>query len=293
VIKDLSALLFFIGLHGKLETEPNVELTVRSADLLIVPKPKSEKFYGLKKLSGKRLSELLEFLSEISFYFDELDYSDRVDLSKAGFFYVSYENDSDLIIGLKLLAEAQANIKSEHYRIESVFMHCDYRSLADMEPIKELEIMLSDCVDTQPPDIKKWLMELDRFLLSNGCCVTGDKSGVSAIEYTSKKSKKWVCKLYFGVTGCRLRPNVDSMRRAGSAELELPETMLHVLRDKCCTNCYGDRICTHGGPFRFTQNGEDFAGCRSPHHDGYKFTLYNAEDRQALKKWIERELAWS
>ena len=46
--KDLAALLFFIGLHGKLETEPNVELTVYGTDLLKVPKPKSEKFYGLK-----------------------------------------------------------------------------------------------------------------------------------------------------------------------------------------------------------------------------------------------------
>ncbi|MCL2313607.1 MAG: hypothetical protein FWC41_14220, partial [Firmicutes bacterium] len=90
VTKDIASLLFFIGLHGKLETEPNVELTVYGPDLLIVPKPKSEKFYGLKKLSGKRLSDLFELLSEMSFYFEDLNYSDKVDLSTTGAFYISY-----------------------------------------------------------------------------------------------------------------------------------------------------------------------------------------------------------
>jgi hypothetical protein len=202
------------------------------------------------------------------------------------------------------MAEAQVNIQSEHYRIESVFMRCDYRSLADAEPKRETELMLSDRVNTLPPDIKQWLTETDQFLLANGCRVTGDKSGVSAIEYISKKSKKWVCKLYIDVTGCRLRPNIESMRDAGHITLELPETMLCVMREKNCTGCYGGRseyidgqssqtadcLCTHGGPFRFTQDGEDFAGCRSPHHRGFKFTLENTKDRQALRKWLEREV---
>lgn len=289
VTKDLAALLFFIGLHSSLETDPNVELAVHGADLLKVPKPKSEKFYGLRKLSGKRLSELFGFLSEMSFYFEDFNYADNVDLSRTGVFYVSYENDSSLLVGLKLLAEAQANIKSEHYRLDSAFMRCDFQPLADMEP-KEHQIKLIDCVDTQPPDIRKWLLETDRLLLDSGCNATGEKSGDITIAYTSKKSKKWVCKFYFGVTGYRIRPNVNYMRGDGSAVFELPETMLRVIRDKRCTNCYGDQPCTHGGAFRFTQNGEDFAGCRSPHNDGYKFTLDNAEDRQALRKWIEQEL---
>ncbi|MDR0325806.1 MAG: hypothetical protein LBI19_06920 [Oscillospiraceae bacterium] len=289
VTKDLAALLFFIGLHGKLETEPNVELAVYGADLLEVPKPKSEKFYGLRKLSGKRLSELFEFLSEMSFYFEDFDYLDRVDLSKTGPFYISYENDNDLMIGLKLMAEAQANIMAEHYRLDSAFMRCDFHPLADTEPIKH-QIRLIDCVDTQPPELQRWLIELDGLLLSNGCLATGEKSGDIIFAYTSKKSKKWVCKFYFGVTGYRIRPNVDFIRRANSAAWELPETMLRVLRDKCCTSCYGGQPCTHGGAFMFTQNGEDFAGCRSPHHEGYKFTLENAEDREAIMKWIGLEL---
>lgn len=288
VTKDLAALLFFIGLHGKLETEPNVELAVYGADLLKVCKPKSEKFYGLRKLSSKRLSELFEFLSEMSFYFEDIDYSDKVDLSKTGAFYISYENDNDLIVGLKLLAEAQANIKSEHDRLDSAFMRCDFHPLADIEP-KKHQIRLIDCVDTQPPDIQKWLIELDRFLLSNGCSVTGDKSGGITIAYTSKKSKKWICKLYFGVTGYRIRPNMNFMRRANCAALELPKTMLHVLRDKRCIGCSGDEPCTYGGALRFTQNDEDFAGCRCP-HEGYKFTLENVEDREALMRWISLEL---
>jgi hypothetical protein len=290
VIKDLTALLFFIGLHGRLETEPNIELSIHGADLFKVPKPKSEKFYGLRKLSGRRLTELFELLSEMSFYFEDIDYSSSVDLSKTGTFYISYEKDNNLITGLKLLAEAQANIKSEHYRLDSVFMRCDFRPLADIEPKKQHQIRLIECVGTQPPDIRKWLIKLDGFLINNGCAATGDGGGIITIAYTSGKSKKWVCKLYFGVTGCRIRPNVNYIRRTSNAALDLPETMLQVLRDKCCTNCYGDEPCTHGGAFRFTQNGEDFAGCRSPHHEGYKFTLENAEDRKTVMKWLGLEL---
>lgn len=289
VTKDLTALLFFLGLHGKLETEPNTELSVYGNDLLNVPKPKSEKFYGLKKLSGKRLSELFEFLSEMGFYFEDLNYSEKLDLSKTGAFYVSYENDNSMMIGLKLLVEAQANIKSEHYRLDSAFMRSDYHPLADTEP-KEHQIRLIDCIETQPPEIQKWLMELDAFLTHNGCRVTGEKSGDITISYFSRKNGKWVCKLYFGVTGYRVRPNISNMRYFGNAEFELPEAMLRVMREKCCTNCYGDQPCLHGGAFRFAQNGEAFAGCRSPHIHGYKFTLENAETRQSLRKWIEREI---
>lgn len=290
VTKDLTALLFFLGLHGKLETEPNIELTVYGADLLKVPKPKSEKFYGLRKLSAKRLSELFELLSEMSFYFEELDYSDRVDLSATGAFYVAYENDSRMLIGLKLLAEAQAHIKSEHYRLDSAFMRCDYLPLADPVP-KEHQVRPIDCAASQPPEIRQWLIELDEFLLSHGCNVTGDKSGDITIAYSSKRNNRWVCKLYFGVTGCRVRPNVNFSRRTDSAVIDFPETMLRVFRDKSCTNCYGNEPCLHGGAFRFTHNGEDFAGCRSPHHDGYKFTLENAEVRQALSLWLTLEVS--
>ena len=290
VIKDLTALLFFIGLHGKLETEPNVTFTVYGSDLLDVPKPKSEKFYGLKKLSGKRLADLFEFLSEMSFYFEELDYSDKVDLGKIGVFYISYENDRDLLIGLKLLAEAQSNIKSKHYRLETFFMRSDYRPLYDMEP-RKYQVRLIDCFNTGPPDINKWLTELDEFLRKNGCRVSADGSGSNSIDYINRKSKQWVLKVYIDVTGCRVRPNVFNLLHNNRGFVELPEAMLQILREKSCSNCYGNQPCLHGGAFKFTQNGENFAGCRSPQHRGYKFTLDDEDSRQALREWIEKEIS--
>ena len=108
IIEDLGAILFQMGFHGKLETEPRNELIIYGEDMLHVSK--MQKYRHLNKMSKMRKMELFDFLSEMGFYFEDADFSDNTDFSKIGTFYVQYENDDSLLVGLKLMSLAQANV---------------------------------------------------------------------------------------------------------------------------------------------------------------------------------------
>ena len=108
IITDLAVILFLFGIHGRLETDPRKELVVSGDDLLTPLPPSTEKYFSLTKLTAKRKLELFEFLSDMGFSFEDANFSGEVDFSKTGTFYVRYDDDDFLIVGLTLLAEAQA-----------------------------------------------------------------------------------------------------------------------------------------------------------------------------------------
>jgi hypothetical protein len=275
--KHLFTLLCLIGIHGRLETEPRKELAVCGNDLLTLPKPKGR---GLEKLSGKKLAVLFAYLTELGFYFEDADFSEKAELSKAGVFYVTNENNDDVIIGLKLLAEATAHIKTDQLHIQSAFMRCDFYPL-ESETSKKQAFRLGDYLHALPPEKRDWVQRLDAFLLENGCRVSGDDA---VFTYTSRKSKKWVCILEFRQTGFKIKINCNSAKKLDGAAPELPGCTLASLRSDGC-GCGG--ACP-SGPFRISHGGEEFVSCR---YVGFKFPLDDAGEREVVKKWITLELA--
>lgn len=277
--KHLFTLLCLIGYHGRLETDLKNELVVCGNDLLIMPKPKSR---GLEKLPGKKLAELFEYLSELGFYFENVDFSGKVDLSKTGIFYVTNEDNSDLVIGLKLIAEAAVHIKTDWLPIESAFMRCDFYPLENTTPKKQI-YKLVDYVHALPTEKRDWVIGLDKFLTENGCRIDGDNA---VFTYTSRKSKKWVCILEFKQTGFVIKLNCNYANSLDSAASKLPDCTLASLRSDGC-GCGGS--CKFG-PFKITHGSEEFISCRFV---GFRFSLDNADERKVVKKWIELELELS
>ena len=282
IIKDISALLFFVGIHGKLETGLKKELSVHGKKLLTVLKPKTEKFFGLRKLTGKRLSSLFELLCEMGFSFEDADFSKSVDLSKTGVFYVKYEEDENLIMGLKLIAKAQANIKSDYDKLGSAFMRCDFYPLENETPQKHTA-KIADCVNWLPPKIRDWIMNLDKYLTENDCRIDNNFSDSVHFIYISRKSKKWVCKIEMRTTGCLVKPNCNN---SNSIVPVLTENMINILKARFCIKC--TEQCKVGGPFELKHNGKTNKICR---FEGFKFPIDNVDERKILKKWIEMELA--
>jgi len=131
IIEDLGAILFQMGFHGRLETEPKNELIIYGEDMLKVSK--TQKYRHLIKLSKKRKVELFGFLSDLGFYFEDADFSDNIDFSKIGMFYVQYENDDLMLTGLKLMALAQANVKAKYDRYSTIIMRGDFYTLSQMQ----------------------------------------------------------------------------------------------------------------------------------------------------------------
>ena len=146
--------------------------------------------------------------------------------------------------------------------------------------------MFSKLVGQQPPEVKDWILDMDKFLTDGGCKSSMDAK--NTFTYTSKKSKKMVCKISIDPSGCTIRPNTN----CGDLAIDFPEIMLAEMRGgRGCGTCAEKNPdfvqCRHGGPFELAYNGEKFQRCR---YYGFNFSADNAIVREVLKKWIELEL---
>jgi len=195
IISDLALILFSLGFHGRLETNPKKELVVDKAELT-----------GDKK-KDKRKLEAYRYLAEAGFYFEDADFLNEResggDLSKPGTFYVQYEKDENLLTGLKLIAQAQANIKNKPHEYEKTFMRCDFYPLASTKPMIQ-KVNIHEFVDSQPPEVQEWILKMNSLLTENGCKVDDNLNrfrGSCTFAYMSRKHKKRVCQFQIGISG--------------------------------------------------------------------------------------------
>jgi len=293
VMNDIAVILFTLGIHGRLETEPRMMLTVDGQDLLkTLP---MQKYQTVQKMKGKRKLELFNYLSDMGFYFEGVDFSKNIDLENAGTFNITYENDDYLVVGLKLLAEAQANTKTKFYRYTAAIMRCDFQPLAYTQP-KAPTVDIIQYVNTQPPEIREWLIDLDKLLTAGGCKVTGEVRNFECdgrFIYTSRKGKKIICKIDMEVGCSYVNPNINHLENSVNIMAELPDSMSDNMKSgKTCGICAENDPnfvhCNHGGPFKFTINDEYYERCR---FYGFRFALNDAKEREVLRRWIELELA--
>ena len=292
IINDIAVVLWTLGIYGKLETEPRKELAVNGNDLLTPLS--STKPPAINKLSNKRKAEVFNYLADIGFYFEDLNLSESMDLSKTGTFYVAYENDSYVILGLKLLALAKHNIKSGYQKFMTTFMRGDFYPLANAMP-QAHTTTAALFATPQPPQIRDWICDAEKLLVDNGCKLStfflSNTNGDGSFSYASRKSKKTVCRIAMGMMGSLVEIRGNHFANEKNILLELPQNMLNVVKGGGCGACAkGDPNfvkCRHGGPFKFAYKGENFERCA---FGGYVFPLDNAAERELLKKWLQYEL---
>jgi hypothetical protein len=150
-------------------------------------------------------------------------------------------------------------------------------------------------------DIKDWLTDIDKLLCGGGCkidshhAVSLEKSHLKAkdsetnITFTYSKSGSRICRIYIGGEGCRVFPYGHHFAHSNSILAKLPESMLDTMSDGRheCSGCSTKRpdLVTHS--FRHSHKGKSYNRCL---HQGYEFSLDNAEERKLLKEWIKTEL---
>ena len=132
---------------------------------------------------------------------------------------------------------------------------------------------------------------MDKLLTDGGCKSAYD--GKDTFSYTSKASKRLVCKIKLGKSDCAFKPNGNHLPGSGSIISQLPQHMLEYMKSgrECgvCAKNNPDFVqCRHGGPYTFTHDGSTFQRCR---FDGPSFALDNSAERDLFRKWIELELA--
>jgi len=292
VINDIAVVLSTLGTYGRLEVEPRNELIVNGNDLLTplsTTKPPA-----MNKISNKRKMEIFDYLADIGFHFEDLNISENIDFSKIGTFNVTYENDDSVILGLKLIAEAKNNIKSGYQKFMTTFMRGDYYPLANATP-KAHTASASEFASSQSLEIRDWIIDIEKLLVNKGCKIScfflSNTNGDGSFSYISQKGKKTVCRVAMGVTGSLVEIRGNHFINKQNILPELPENMLSVVKSGRCGRCAEGnpnfKSCRHGGPFKFTYNGENLERCA---FGGYVFKLNNSMERELIKRWIEMEL---
>ena len=166
---------------------------------------------------------------------------------------------------------------------------------------------INECAKSQSPPVRKWLENTNKFMLDNNCRVIGktvsnSKRTDSKFTYTSKKSKKTVCIINIGTSGCYISMRANHFIHPNDTITnnildELPKDMFDfVIKGAGCAACLNSDLsmninhnCCHGHAETFTYKGQKSFRC--PHY-GYNFDLNQATEYETLTKWIEYELVW-
>ena|GEM_PF-1920307 len=283
IVDDILRILYALGLNGKLETG-FTNLLICDANVF------DDCHFTLKY----RL-ELLNYLFDLDISFDGINLSSETDI-EIDLFNVEYE-DHFFVIGLKLLAQAQANMPAniKNLDLAAVMMRGDYRPLANAIPKKQV-ILVNDYATSCSPDVKDWIVSLDKFLLEHGCKVVAKGMkilyrGNGSFEYTSKKTKLKICHIDIRIAGSRITLYGNHFAETDNIIAKLPDEMLQVLiNNKGCQPCGGATKCVMVGRyFPFTYNHQEYISCGG----GFRYELNENTNLQLLKKWIEKELDWN
>ena len=225
-ICDLGIILFSLGFHGILETSHENKLTVNSEDLFTVISPKSERWYSLVKMSDDRKLEMFHLLSDFGLRFDGADFLEEVDFSKVKQFDIAYEKNNYFIVGLKMIAEAAANVKSPYIGLSGTFLRCDFYPLANEKPQKQF-VDINEFANAQPPEVKEWIKDTDVFLTDNGC----RREGTWEFTYFRPKAKSkvgMVCRIHMDIRGCFVTPGVNHLAKLDS--MPLPDEIVNLMK---------------------------------------------------------------
>ena len=170
-------------------------------------------------------------------------------------------------------------------------------------------VCINEYANSLSLEIREWLAKIDKLMIDNGCrtttgIVSNSKRTDGKFTYTSKKSKKTICIINIGTSGCNisLRANhfmYPNHTNIGNILDELPENILsYVMKGAGCNlgaclnhdhSVNQDNECVHGHADVFEYNGRKSHKC--PHY-GWKFDINDTDNFDILIKWIEYELVW-
>jgi hypothetical protein len=247
-------------------------------------------------------------LFDLGLRFNGADFSKEVDFTKTGTFYITSDKNNFFPIGLKLIADAMLNNK-EHYKLEnlfmSIFLRGDFYPLANVKPKKYMS-NIEEYVNAQHPDIKKWVINLNLFLLNNDCTMIQGMGGGSPFTYIKKNTsviQGLVCIIEMGLTGCFIRPGVNHLAKRNNIIDMLSDEMVNMIKSKenKTNQCFRQTGNMGFARFTFTHNGNEYEGCRHAglrcqfsgtkcRFTGFKFDLSKPSIRDMMMEWVKLEV---
>jgi len=312
VFFDMAMILLSLGFHGKMETKPEMRLNINGDGMSVVICPVTEKYQSLIKMNNDRRVELFGILSSLGIQFIGADFFEEIDFSKIKTFHVKSNKNKYLIIGIKLIADAATNIK-DHYKMENllnpVILHGDFQSLRSSKPVK-YETDIRDFVNALQPEIKEWILNINTYLLNNGCKLIQGMGGGPPFTYVKKNMTVTfgtVCVIEADMTGCFVYPGFNHLGNPDSIVNSLPDYMFDIMKGLDISNRYEIEQCNRFSGdkeyarYTFIRNGKEYEGCRHAglrcqysgkkcRFTGYRFNFSDKIVRDLMMKWIAMEL---
>ncbi|MCL2708097.1 MAG: hypothetical protein FWF03_03170, partial [Defluviitaleaceae bacterium] len=225
VIGELATLLFSIGNFGRLSVSPQASLTVEPKDLRRADT-------GAAKIKEARRLELMGFLAGTGFSFEREGGADSDDplktaLSEKSALKIRYRRDESVIVGLKLMALSQSNIRDKPREYERAFMRCDFYPLLSPKPSPQT-ITVGDFAGTLQKDAAKWLLKLDGRLTDRGCRLETNlnrQRGSCSFDYVLKKKKQRIFRAQIGISGLVVRMLLAEMADLPRVVAGLPDDL--------------------------------------------------------------------
>jgi len=160
---------------------------------------------------------------------------------------------------------------------------------------------INDYTQSQPRKVRDWIARADKYMRDVGCrvsckVVSNDVRTDAKFTYTSKHTKKTVCYINIGTSGCNISLRGFHFMNPGSTTTmpgEYPDIVLPMMRglDSCGCRLPDHSInpnnyCVHGIRAAYMYEGEKFSKCL---YGGFDFSLNEATDFDMLTRWIELE----
>ena len=240
--------LYKLGKMGKFETKPSKQLII-NGDFWVAQYKKPE--------IKKNVRELYQSLMGLGFRFTGVNFAKDAEFPKTPVI-VEHEDDA-VIVGLKLIAAAQDNTKDKFAKVHNIIMRGDFNPLVNDAPSPHV-LYLHDFLYSQPPSVKEWLLDINKWLADSGCEVVKEKSNYFPkvdFVYTLKKGKKktQICSIHVDVNKCYIILYGNHFTGGSNILSEFPTNQ------------------------KYNKSGEN----------GYVFTLHETAEFHLLKRWIELE----
>ncbi len=297
-LRNIATLLMCIGVNGELNN--NKDSLVINVDELIT---------DLKKAHVTHVGVYLQYLTNcgIEFFSIGLD-RDKPKLIKNSILEVSYPDNPIMLIGLKVMAKAQAfpntaNCGPIHLNgmtIEGIFLRCDYKALSTegQLPIP----MLKDVSKPFPVETQEFLLAMHQTLIDKGfkCQITNDRFSVIGYYFIySYKNRPLTDTWTIRVTpdDCDIRINVKNAAEYANIIENFPLDLLRVIKSGIgCCNPSPCKI--EKSWFEFIVDGTQYFKCPSGCCRDIDFWIpltnldSEGEIRREIENWVDLELSY-
>jgi len=302
-LRDMSAVLMNIGIYGELNASGDA-LILSGDELLSV----------LKKAKVSKAAIYLRYLTDcgIEFFGIDLD-TEKPNLSKVSILEVSYPDNSAMLIGLKIMANAQLEINKKRFKkgtwacvntIDNVFLRCDYNALGEDE-VEQISL-IKDIIKPFPAETQKLVLTLHQHLLDSGfkCEITTGRNSAIGFyllyAYKTKPKRVVQASWIIGITpnNCGIKIDAKNASEYSNVVEKFPHDLLELIRNGsgCIYNPAPKRCELESTGYKFIVNGIEHIKCSDKTCSNNDFwiplTDLTNEKILSIEDWINKELSY-